>query len=37
MLKRAAFGFRWFAHHRIRMLLNVGKPNWTLVNGVTPR
>ena len=35
--KRAAFGFRRFAHDRIRSLLDAGKPNWTLLNGLTPR
>ncbi len=35
--KRAAFGLRRFAHHRIRALLHAGKPNWTLLAGVTPR
>ncbi len=35
-VKRAAFGFRRFAHYRIRALLYAGKPNWTLLN-VTPR
>ena len=36
-VKRAAFGFRRFAHYRIRALLYAGKPNWTLLNGLTPR
>ena len=35
--KRAGFGFRRFAHYRIRALLYAGKPNWTLLNGITPR
>ena len=37
MLKRAAFGFRRFAHYRIRALLYAGKPNWNLLNSLTPR
>ena len=36
-VKRAAFGFRRFAHYRIRALLYAGKPNWALLAGVTPR
>ena len=36
-IKRAAFGFRRFAHYRIRALLYAGKPNWTLLAGLTPR
>ena len=36
-VKRAAFGFRRFAHYRIRALLYAGKPNWTLLATVTPR
>ena len=36
-VKRAAFGFRRFAHYRIRALLYAGKPNWTLLAGLTPR
>ena len=28
---RGAFGLRRFAHYRIRALLYVGKPNWTLL------
>ena len=36
-VKRAAFGFRRFAHYRIRALLYAGKPNWTLLASVTPR
>ena len=36
-VKRAAFGFRRFAHYRIRALLYAGKPSWTLLNGLTPR
>ena len=36
-VKRAAFGFRRFAHYRIRALLYVGRPNWALLATVTPR
>ena len=36
-VKRAAFGFRRFAHYRIRALLYAGKPNWALLATVTPR
>ena len=36
-VKRAAFGFRRFTHYRIRALLYAGQPNWTLLNGLTPR
>ena len=36
-VKRAAFGSRHFNHYRIRALLYAGKPNWTLLNTITPR
>lgn len=36
-VKRVAFGFRRFAHYRIRALLYAGKPNWHLLATVTPR
>src|SRR5690606_14949406 len=36
-VKRVAFGFRQFAHYRIRALLYAGKPNWALLATVTPR
>jgi Subtilase family len=36
-IKRAAFGFRRFAHYRIRTLLYAGKPNWDLLATITPR
>ena len=36
-VKRAAFGFRRFAHYRIRALLYAGRPNWALLATVTPR
>jgi len=35
-VKRTAFGFRRFKHCRIRALLYAGKPNWTLLDGLTP-
>lgn len=35
-VKRVAFGFRRFQHYRIRSLLYAGRPNWTLLNGLTP-
>lgn len=36
-VKRVAFGFRRFAHYRIRALLYAGRPNWHLLPTVTPR
>jgi transposase len=36
-IKRVGFGFRSFAHYRIRVLLYAGRPNWDLVPTVTPR
>jgi len=36
-VKRVAFGFRRFAHHRIRALLYAGRPNWALLASITPR
>ena len=35
-VKRAAFGFRNFANYRIRALLYAGKPDWTLLDTLTP-
>jgi transposase len=35
-VKRVAFGMRNFRHYRIRSLLYAGKPNWTLLNQLTP-
>ena len=35
-LCRAAFGFTNFANYRIRALLYAGKPNWTLLDTLTP-
>ncbi len=36
-VKRVAFGFRRFAHYRIRALLYAGRPNWALLETLTPR
>ncbi len=36
-VKRAAFGFRRFAHYRIRALLYAGRPSWALLATITPR
>ncbi len=36
-IKHVGFGFRRFAHYRIRVLLYAGKPNWDLLATVTPR
>ncbi len=36
-VKRVAFGFRRFAHYRIRALLYAGRPNWDRLATVTPR
>ena len=36
-VKRVAYGFRRFAHYRIRALLYAGKPNWALLATITPR
>jgi transposase len=36
-VKRVAFGFRRFAHYRIRALLYAGHPNWDQLATVTPR
>ena len=35
-VKRAAFGFTNFDNYRIRALLYAGKPNWTLLDTLTP-
>ena len=35
-VKRAAFGFTNFANYRIRSLLYAGKPNWALLDTLTP-
>ncbi|MDZ7734533.1 MAG: transposase [Acidimicrobiia bacterium] len=36
-VKRVAFGFRRFAHYRIRSLLYADRPNWGLLPTITPR
>jgi transposase len=35
-IKRVAFGLTNFEHHRIRCLLYAGKPNWPLLDTITP-
>ena len=35
-VKRAAFGFTNFANYRIRALFYAGKPNWALLETLTP-
>jgi len=35
-VKRAAFGFTNFDNYRIRSLLYAGKPNWALLDTLTP-
>ena len=35
-VKRVAFGFRRFDHYRLRSLLYAGRPNWTLLDTLTP-
>ena len=35
-VKHAAFEFTNFANYRIRVLLYAGKPNWTLLDTLTP-
>ena len=36
LIKRAAFGFTNFDNYRIRALLYAGKPNWALLETLTP-
>jgi hypothetical protein len=36
-IKRVAFGFTSFRNYRIRSLLYAGKPNWSLLESITPR
>lgn len=36
-VKRVAFGFRRFDHYRIRSLLYAGRPDWTLLETITPK
>jgi transposase len=35
-VKRVAFGFRRFDHYRIRALLYAGRPDWSLLDTITP-
>lgn len=35
-IKRVAFGLTNFTHHRLRCLLYAGKPNWALLDSITP-
>lgn len=35
-IKRIGFGFRSFRNYRIRVLLYAGRPNWTLLDQITP-
>lgn len=35
-IKRVGFGFRRFAHYRIRALLYAGRPNWDLLATINP-
>ncbi len=35
-VKRVAFGFRRFRNYRIRALLYAGRPNWSLLDTITP-
>jgi transposase len=35
-VKRVAFGMRRFRNYRIRALLYAGRPNWDLLDGLTP-
>ncbi len=35
-IKRVAFGLKLFKHYRIRALLYAGKPNWALLDRLTP-
>ena len=35
-VKRAAFGFTNFTNYRIRALLYAGKPNWAILDTLTP-
>ena len=37
LIKRTAFGITNFDHYRIRVLLYAGKPDWTLLDDLTPR
>ena len=36
LIKRTSFGITNFDHYRIRVLLYAGKPDWTLLDSLTP-
>ncbi|WP_419840783.1 transposase [Candidatus Poriferisodalis sp.] len=36
LIKRVSFGVTNFDHYRIRVLLYAGKPDWTLLDTLTP-
>lgn len=36
-VKRVAFGFSNFRNYRVRALLYAGKPDWSMLAGITPR
>jgi hypothetical protein len=36
-IKRIGFGFRSFAHYRIRVLRYAGQPDWSLLADIVPR
>jgi transposase len=35
-IKRVGFGFRRFAHYRLRVLLYAGRPNWDIIDTIDP-
>ena len=35
-VKRGAFGFSDFASYRVRALLYAGRPDWSLLQSITP-
>jgi transposase len=35
-IKRVAFGMRSFRNYRLRALLYAGRPNWTLLDTLSP-
>ncbi|WP_420610484.1 transposase [Candidatus Poriferisodalis sp.] len=37
LIKRVSFGITNFDHYRTRVLLYAGKPDWTLLDTLTPR
>jgi transposase len=36
-IKRVAFGFTNFTNYRLRSLLYAGRPNWNLLDTITPK